>query len=77
MATKISYATCLPRQTSQSFVNYLMVLIEILLKGSTSGLFLKLVASVLPRRAFTRHRRIVAYVVIDTAPLSRNDHHSV
>jgi len=57
-ARKISYAVCQSRQASQSFdnVNYLMVLIEILLKESTSGLFLKLVASVLPRRAFTRHR---------------------
>jgi len=36
-----------------------MVLIEILLKKSTSDLFLKLVASVLPRRAFTCHRVIV------------------
>lgn len=41
-----------------------MVLIEILLKKSTSGLFLKLVASVLPRHTFTYHPNVVMMIDI-------------
>jgi len=39
-----------------------MVLIEILLKESTSDLFLKLMASVLPRHTFTYHSNVVIMI---------------